>query len=91
MIYWIIGLGTLNVLLLILVYFLFRKQEKSYEILYQYFQYLDKISKVIELSDKRIKDLDHRETFKSDDEIGFFFNNIKDIQDILNNFIIKSK
>jgi high-affinity Fe2+/Pb2+ permease len=91
MVYWVIGLGILNILLIILVYFLFRKQEKSYEILYQYFEYLDKISKIIELSDKRIKDLDHRGVFKSDDEIGFFFNNIKDIQDILNKFIIKSK
>jgi hypothetical protein len=38
------------------------------------------------MSDKMLKDLDGKESFKSDDEIGFFFESIQQIQDILNDF-----
>jgi hypothetical protein len=51
-----------------------------------YLQYLDELSKVIEITDKKLKEIDHKGTFESDDEIGFFFKSIKQIQDILNDF-----
>lgn len=51
--------------------------------------YINNISSIIEESKKKIQDIDSRGTFKSDDEIGYFFNSIKEIQDVLNNFIVK--
>ena len=42
------------------------------------------------MSDQRLKKVDAKGTFKSDDEVGFFFQEIKQIQDILNDFNIKN-
>jgi hypothetical protein len=69
-------------------YNLLHKNEKQEDILAQYLQYLDQLSKVIEHSDARLKKIDAKETFKSDDEIGWFFEEIKVIQERLNNFKI---
>jgi hypothetical protein len=75
-----LGYSTFNLL---------RKNEKQEDILAGYLNYLDKISRIIEVSDKRLKDIDSRGTFKSDDEVGFFFQAIKQLQDILNEFQLR--
>jgi len=36
-----------------------------------------------------IKEVDRLGAFKSDDEIGFFFNTVKTIQETLNNFAVR--
>ena len=76
----ILGFTTFNLL---------RKNEKAEDILVGYLDYLDKMSKVIEVSDARLKKLDHRGTFQSDDEVGFFFDQIKKLQEILNEFKLR--
>jgi len=70
-------------------YNLLRKLEKQEDILASYLTYLDNISRVIEVSDEKLKSVDARGTFKSDDEVGFFFQQIKGLQDILNEFQLK--
>jgi len=77
----ILGYTTFNLL---------RKNEKQEDILTGYMIYLNKISKVIDESDKKLKEIDHRGSFKADDEIGFFFESIKSIQTILNSFNMKN-
>jgi len=67
-----------------------RKNEKQEDILSGYFEYLDKISKIIELSDKKLKQVDRSGAFANDDEVGEIFKSIKSIQDILNDFQIKN-
>jgi hypothetical protein len=47
------------------------------------------MSKVIEVADARLKKIDHRGTFQSDDEVGFFFDQIKNLQEILNEFKLR--
>jgi hypothetical protein len=79
-------LGIAVVILLFVTYNLLKKQEKAEDILVSYIEYLDKLSRVIEISDKKLKELDRKGTFKSDDEIGFFFTSVQNIQDILNDF-----
>lgn len=82
---------SLIILILVLsytTYNLLRKNEKQEDVLVQYLQYLDQLSKIIEHSDARLKKIDAKETFKSDDEIGWFFEEIKVIQERLNNFKI---
>ena len=76
----ILGFTTFNLL---------RKNEKAEDILVGYLDYLDKMSKVIEVADVRLKNIDHRGTFQSDDEVGFFFDQIKNLQEILNEFKLR--
>jgi hypothetical protein len=66
------------------------KNEKQEDILTGYMVYLNKISKIIDESDKKLQEIDHRGSFKADDEIGFFFENVKSIQTILNSFNVKN-
>ena len=68
---------------------LLRKFEKQEDILAGYLEYLDKLSRVIEVSDEKLKEIDSRGTFESDDEVGFFFQQIKGLQDILNDFQLR--
>ena len=70
---------------------LLKKQEKSEDVLAGYLLYLDRISRVIELSDKKLKELDYRGAFENDDETGTIFTGIKEIQSILNEFIVKNE
>lgn len=82
----IIVLGLLVVFFGVTTFNLMRKQEKAEDVLVSYMEYLDRLSRAIEISDKKLKELDRNGTFKSDDEVGFFFESIQQIQDILNDF-----
>ena len=88
----IVLISTLSVLVVILgftTFNLMRKNEKQEDILAEYLTYLDRLSKTIDASDKKLKEIDRAGTFKSDDEVGQFFNSIQKIQDILNDFRLK--
>ena len=85
----IIAIILLSVLVLTLGYTtvnLLRKNEQQEDILAGYLEYLDRLSRVIEVSDTKMKEVDSRGTFSSDDEVGFFFQQIKGLQDILSEF-----
>ena len=86
----IIILGLAVLILGYTTFNLLRKNEKQEDILTGYMSYLNKISETIEMSDKKLKEVDIKGSFKSDDEIGFFFQQIQSIQTILNSFIIKN-
>lgn len=79
----VVGLGFTTINLL-------RKNEKQEDILVGYLQYLDKISQIIEFTDKKLKEIDHKGSFEADDEIGFFFGEVKRLQKILNEFKVKN-
>ena len=51
----------------------------------QYEAVLIKIQGVINYSSQKMKVLDEKGSFESDDEVGFFFEELKNIQSILNN------
>lgn len=89
MIITIIILSIMVVILGFTTFNLLKKTETAEDIVLNYLLYLDKISKVIDISDKRLKKIDAKGTFKSDDEVGFFFEEIKQIQNILNDFNMK--
>ena len=89
----IILILILSVTILIMGYIirnLLVKNEKQEDILSSYMVYLNKISDIIEFSDKKLKEVDAKGSFESDDEIGFFFQSIKQIQETLNSFNIKN-
>lgn len=82
----------LSVLVVVLSYTtlnLLRKNEKQEDVLAGYLDYLDKLSRVIEVADEKLKQLDARGSFEADDEIGFFFQQVKQLQSIFNDFIVK--
>ena len=81
-------LGVLVVVLGFTTFNLLRKNEKQEDILAEYITYLDQLSRIIEISDEKLKKVDERGIFKSDDEIGFMYEQIKDLQRILSNFRI---
>ena len=72
-------LSVLVVILGFTTFNLMRKNEKQEDILAGYLNYLDQLSKTIEISDKKLKEVDRAGTFKSDDEVGYFFKSIQDI------------
>ena len=89
----IVAIGILSITVVILgftTFNLLRKNEKQEDILAGYMTYLNKISDIIEVSDKKLQEIDSKGSFKSDDEIGWFFENVKMIQDVLNRFKIKN-
>ena len=81
-------LGVTVVILGFTTFNLLRKNEKQEDILAGYVTYLDQLSRIIELSDEKLKKIDERQIFKSDDEIGFMYEQIKELQKILSNFRI---
>ena len=79
-------LGVLVVILGYTTFNLLRKNEKQEDILTGYVTYLDQLSRIIEVSDAKLNKIDERGIFKNDDEIGFMFEQIKELQRILSNF-----
>jgi len=88
----IVTVCVLSVIVVILgwtTYNLMRKQEKSEDILLGYMEYLDQFSRIIEVSDKKLKEADNRRIFEKDDDVGVIFDSILKIQEILNEFNVK--
>jgi hypothetical protein len=83
-------LGLMVVVLGFTTFNLLKKNERQEDILAGYMEYLNKISGLIEFSDKKLKEVDRKGSFESDDEVGFFFQEIKQIQETLNAFKIKN-
>jgi len=90
-------LGLMVVVLGFTTFNLLKKNEKQEDIISNqetilagYMEYLSKISGIVELSDKKLKEVDARGSFESDDEVGFFFQQIKQLQETLNAFKIKN-
>tara|TARA_R110001592_G_scaffold95317_1_gene274657 strand:+ start:538 stop:819 length:282 start_codon:yes stop_codon:yes gene_type:complete len=80
----ILGIGV--VILGFTTFNLLRKNEKQEDILTGYITYLDQLSRMIEISDEKLKKIDERGIFKNDDEVGFMYEQIKELQGILSNF-----
>ena len=83
----------LSVLVVVLSYTTFnllRKNEKQEDILRGYMTYLNKSSEIIDYSHKKLKEIDAKGSFESDDEVGFFFQQLKALQEILDTFNVKN-
>lgn len=85
-------ISVLSVLVTLLVYTnynLLKKNEKCEDMIKSYENYMINLSNTIEFSNKKIKEIDRKGTFDSDDEVGFFFQQLKYLQEQLNNFKVK--
>ena len=75
----ILGYTTINLL---------RKIEKTEDIIISQSEFLNKLSTQIKSSSEKLTEIDNKGTFEGDDEIGWFFNEIKKIQNDLSQFKI---
>jgi len=85
----IITISILSVLVVILGYTtlnLLKKNEKAEDIINNYESYMTKFSDTLNKSEQKLKEVDARGAFSSDDEIGFFFRTVQLLQDQLNQF-----
>ena len=73
----ILGYTTINLLI---------KNEKAEDVIISQREFINKFQESIEESDKKLQELDTRGSFSSDDEIGWFFNEIKQLQNALSRF-----
>ena len=85
-------IGITSGLLLIagfVVWNLLKKVERQEDLIEKYQQYLTSLDTSIKLSSKRLEEIDVKGMFSSDDEIGWYFKQIKEIQSILDDYKLK--
>jgi hypothetical protein len=86
-------ISILSVLVVILGYTTFnllRKNEKAEDIIYSYREYMGRMNDIIYEADKKLKEIDEQGIFKNDDEIGWFFEKVKLIQEIINQYKLRN-
>ena len=59
---------------------LLNKNEKAEDIIVSYQEHINNLNEEIIKSEKRLNEIDQRGIFQSDDEIGWFFNEVKKIK-----------
>lgn len=64
------------------------KVEKYEDIVRDQVTYLQNISKSVTQGEKHLRELDEKGIFASDDEVGYFFNKMKEIQQELNRYML---
>ena len=67
---------------------LMRKNEKLEDAITKRDEYIDAMSILMSESNRKIKEIDSKQIFESDDEIGWFFKGIKEIQELINEYNI---
>jgi len=87
-IFLLIQLGIIIIILNIwLIRSLYLKNKKLENIVQNQNKYLTDMYETIKYTENRIKVIDQNGIFQGDDEIGFFFKAIKDIQEQLSEYI----
>ena len=81
-------LVAICILLLYIIRNLIVKNEKYEDVVQDQVQYLQNISNIIYEGQKHLQNLDERGVFQSDDEVGYFFEQMKYVQDELNRYML---
>ena len=83
-----VGVLTFGIIFYI-IWNLMRKNEKLEDELLKRDNYIENITTIMSESDRKIKEIDSKQIFQSDDEIGWFFQGIKEIQDLINEYNVQ--
>lgn len=67
-------------------YILIKKINKLQAVVNQQQQYIEAVTIAINNADDQLKEIDQTGVFQSDDEVGWFFKNLREIQSMLNAF-----
>jgi len=87
--YIVIGILSLGCITLgFTTYNLLRKVEKIEDVVIRYDRFISEYSKQLDNTDKRLKEIDEKGIFKSDDEIGWFFKQLNRLQKDVSRFKI---
>lgn len=78
----ILGYTTINLLI---------KNEIAEDVIISQEEFISKLGQIVGDSEKRLEEIDSKEIFKSDDEIGWVFNEIKSIHSSISQFIFYDK
>jgi hypothetical protein len=96
MIYIILILSLLVVVMGFTTFNLLRKVEryedelnKRQDAIVSYQEYINGLGSTVEFMTKRIDEIDAKGTFQSDDEVGFFFDRLKMLNDMLRPYNVK--
>ena len=84
----IVILSLLNIALLIGVRNLLIKVEKYEDVTQDQTAYLQNISNIVNDSQKHLQNLDEKGIFQADDEVGYFFEQMKNVQKELNRYML---
>ena len=84
----IILLVILSLTLLVAIRNLLVKVEKYDDITVDQTKYLQNISNLITDSQKHLKELDRKGVFQSDDEVGYFFEQMQNVQKELDRYML---
>ena len=84
----IIILSILTLTLIIAIRNLLIKVEKYEDVTTDQTEYLQSISNLIKDSQKHLNSLDERGVFQSDDEVGYFFEQMKNVQKELDRYML---
>lgn len=72
-----------------LIYVQSKKNDKLEKMVTEQDSFIDSLSSIIRTSRHRLDELDSIGAFRSDDELGVFFSNLRNIQEILDGFTAK--
>jgi len=75
----VIVLSLLLIISFFVIYNLLKKVERYEEDIVMKDEYLNKLKEMSQQSYVRMTELDNLQAFESDDEVGFFFKNLKDM------------
>lgn len=84
----IILLSSILVTLIVAIRNLVVKVERYEDITVNQTQYLQNISNLIKDSQKHLQSLDEKGVFQSDDEVGYFFEQMKNVQKELDRYML---
>ena len=68
---------------------LIKKNENQEDVIKEYESFITKQSEAITACDVKLKAIDDKGMFYADDQIGFFFKEVQNIQEALNEFTLK--
>ena len=82
---WVVVIHLIE-LVAIGIFFLIRRNNALEKAVTSQQEYIDAISIVIADGDRRLKELDTMGAFEADDEVGTFFQNLREIQNTISQF-----
>tara|TARA_R110000851_G_C13078606_1_gene565588 strand:- start:1972 stop:2259 length:288 start_codon:yes stop_codon:yes gene_type:complete len=71
-----------------IIWNLMKKNERLEDMNGQQNTYIQNVSALMSESNRKLKEIDSKQIFESDDEIGWFFKGIKEIQELINEYNI---
>ncbi len=81
-------LGVIVILQFVLIYYSNKREQKCKSIIQDQNKYIGRISDTILRSKEYLQKLDEKGILQSDDEVGYFFDQMKKVQLEINNYII---